>query len=150
MACIAAVDVDDGRRADRTPDHSRGLVIRRDPVGIQISKGNLIAAGLVALLIIPAMFTSCVTHVAPGGIGFTKTLVCPEGSHHMRFHSYRTYSGGRTHEADEAFCVDAGGHDLGGNVYPKSFGIVYGSALVVWGAVLAMVFWPRKKADPPA
>ncbi len=117
---------------------------------MQISKGNLIATGLVALLIVPAMFTSCVTHVAPGGIGFTKTLVCPEASHHMRFHTTRAYVGGRSRESDEAYCVDASGHDLGGNVYPKSFGIVYGSTLLVWGAVLAMIFWPRKQAVPPA
>jgi len=119
-------------------------------VGTQISRGNLIAAGLVALFIVPAMFTSCVTHVAPGGVGFTKTLVCPEGSHHMRFRTSRSYSAGRVRESDEAYCVDASGHDLGGNVYPKSFGIVYGSALLLWGAVLAMIFWPRKQATPTA
>ena len=117
-------------------------------MGAQITRGNLIAAGLVALFIVPAMFTSCVTHVVPGGVGFTQTLVCPDGSHHMRFHTSRTYSGSRIRESDEAYCVDAGGRDLGGNVYPKSFGIVYGSALLVWAAVLAVIFWPRKQATP--
>lgn len=115
----------------------------------QITRGNLIAAGLVVLLIVPAMFTSCVTHVAPGGIGFTASLVCPGGTHHMRFRTAQTYSSGRMRDSDEAFCVDSGGRELGGNVYPQSFGIVYGATLLVWGAVLAMIFGRRKDAPPP-
>lgn len=127
-----------------------GVVIGSLSVAGQITRGNLIAAGLVALVIVPAMFTSCVTHLAPGGVGFTAPLVCPEGTHHMRFHTARVYTGGRMRDSDEAFCVDARGRDLGGNVYPKSFGLVYGPALLVWGAVLAVIFRPRKDATPAA
>ena len=118
-------------------------------VTVRITRGNLIAAGVVVLLVVPAMFTSCLTHVAPGGIGFTAPLVCPAGSH-MRFHTARVHSGGRVRDSDEAFCVDAGGHDLGGNVYPQSFGIVFGGAFLLWGAALAGIVLSRRKAAPTA
>ncbi len=36
-----------------------------------------------------------------------------------------------------------------GNVYPQSFGIFYGATLLVWRAVLAMIFGRRKDAPPP-
>lgn len=115
----------------------------------QITRGNLIAAGLVALLVVPAMFTSCLTHAAPGGIGFAAPLVCPAGSH-MRFHTARVHTGGRMRDSDEAYCVDAAGHDLGGNVYPQSFGVVYGGTLLLWGAALAVIFRSRRDAPPTA
>lgn len=108
-----------------------------------ITPGNLIAAGVVALLVVPAMFTSCVTHVAPGGLGFTAPLVCPEGSH-MRFTTVSQQTNRGRRESDRAYCVDARGSDVGGDVYPKSFGIVYGVTLLAWGAVLALVFRPAK------
>lgn len=108
-----------------------------------ISRGNLIAAGLVVLFIVPMMFTSCIHGVVPGGLGFTAPIVCPTGSH-LRFEteSYRT-QGGRS-ESYSAYCVASSGRDVGGNVFPKCAGIVYGAVLLVWGALLAMVFRPRK------
>lgn len=114
-----------------------------------MTRGNLIAVVLVLLLLVPAMFTSCVTHAVPGGIGFTAPIVCPAGTHHMRFRTNHAYVGGRLRESDEAFCVDPRGRDLGGNVYPQSFGIVYGAAFLVWGAALAVIFG-RRKGDAPA
>ena len=99
-------------------------------VTLQITRGNLIAVGPVLLAVVPAMFTSCLTHVAPGGIGFTAPLVYPSGSH-MRFRTARVHSGGRVRDSDEAFCVDAVGQDLSGNVYPQSFGIVFGGAVLL-------------------
>lgn len=115
----------------------------------EITRGNLVAAGLVALFMVPAMCTTCVNFAAPGHLGFTAPIVCPSGSR-LVFSLGTNPSESGSGPPKHAYCVDAHGRDLRGDVYPRSFGLVYGVVLVLWGAFLVMVFRPRRGTAPEA
>lgn len=112
----------------------------------EISKSNLVVAGVIAFFGCPALCTGVATTVAKPLVAVTSPLVCPEGT---RLDSeYVNRSDFRGHRTDvEAHCVDAAGRAQGGDVYPKSFAVLYGVALVLWAGLLAWFFRPGARGE---
>jgi len=112
-----------------------------------VSRGNLIATGIVLVLLCPALGTSILTFLLPSTLAIGSALVCPAGT--TMEEDYVTHSDFRGQRTDvRAACVDASGNPRTGDVFPQAFLIVYGILLVLWCGVLFWFFRKPATGEP--
>lgn len=104
----------------------------------EISRSNLVVAGVLALFLCPALFTSMLTTVVPAVSSPFESWLCDEGTRLVQVTEAQRYSrqGGFD---NAAYCVDAAGERVSDDVHPKAFGLVYAGVFLIWlGGLFAL------------